>query len=334
VAEPDQPVLELPSEVDVEVEVVEIELEPNPILEFEHPVVSEELIPDETVLDWPEANVAAVAPLPVEEAAVVLPAIMPVVVPVDQPKAEETTAEQMQPAPIAVAAPTLPVPAPAPVISIRYGPNPPVPKFPLRPPRSGTKSDAVTEPEKGKPKATPPISPLFAGRNSQTEFRLQQNQTAKTPPMFGANPLDRYFSTKLPPPANWEAAGTLLGVTGPVTISRIAEAISNLPEIAGCLLVTPPDVTIKGHWPESLGACNSLAFARRLAGVLRRGVSGLSQRRIMTDCGVVLVFAMDDVLLCALSRSSDGSAGIRERLSVVTKAISYARKASTRPSEA
>ena len=67
--------------------------------------------------------------------------------------------------------------------------------------------------------------------------------------------------------------------------------------------------------------------------MLKRGVNGLSQRRIMTDCGAVLVFAIDDVMVCAVSRSHDVLPGLRERLSVVTKAISYARKVGS-PGEA
>jgi hypothetical protein len=148
------------------------------------------------------------------------------------------------------------------------------------------------------------------------------------PRLFGANPLDRYFSTKAPPPVNWCAAGALLGVKDQVTASRIADAIAALPGIFACLIVAPPQLNVSGKWSESTGVNASPAFARRLSGVLkRRDGPTVAHRQIQTDSGSILVFAIDDLLLCAAAGFGEVAPSIRQKLLVVTKAMAHARQA-------
>jgi hypothetical protein len=216
--------------------------------------------------------------------------------------------------------------APSPVNDSRVGLNPVMPKFPLRPPRLSAKLSSTDD---VKPRPVPPRSPMFVGRNGSVETPDFAKPAFKAPPLFGANPLDRYFSTKTPPPVNWGPAGTLLGISGDATINKISDAIFELPGVVGCMLVASPYLSVSGEWPDSTGVDNSLVFARRLSGLLKRGQSaGLSQRQITTEFGVIYAFAIEDVLLCAISLKEGVTPGIRERLSVVTKAITYARKTS------
>jgi hypothetical protein len=169
---------------------------------------------------------------------------------------------------------------------------------------------------------------MFAGRSRQAETTVSDPSGVKSPRLFGANPLDRYFSTKAPPPVNWSAAGALLGVSGEVTVSGIADAVAALPGITACLLVAPPNLTASGKWSDSMGVDNSLAFARRLAGVLKGGDgSVVSQRRIDTDAGAILVFAIEDLLVCVVTRTGEIAPGIRQKLLVLTKAMAHARQA-------
>jgi hypothetical protein len=209
----------------------------------------------------------------------------------------------------------------------RFAPNPVLPKFPLRPPRSFSKSPSTSE-STSRPKPTPPRSPLFAGFASKAASTTSKPRQAKIPPLFGGNPLDRYFSTKAPPPVNWYAAGALLGVTGEVTAFRIGDAIAALDGITASLIVAPPHLTVSGTWPESLAVDNSLAFARRVAGGLkRRDGPAVVCRQIPCNSGLLLVFAIDDLMLCAATSASDVEPGIRQKLLVVTKAMAHARQA-------
>jgi hypothetical protein len=215
---------------------------------------------------------------------------------------------------------------PAPFASPRIAPNPVTPKFPLRPPRSFSKPVAPVEPA-ARPKPTPPPSPVFSGRPPQAAPKPFSQPKARLPRLFGANPLDRYFSTKAAPPVNWCAAGALLGVKGEVTASRIADAISALPGIFACLIVAPPYLSVSGKWPEPTGVDSSLAFVRRLSGVLKqRDGPTVAHRQIQTDSGSILVFAIDDILLCAAARIGEVAPTIRQKLLVVTKAMAHARQ--------
>jgi hypothetical protein len=180
-----------------------------------------------------------------------------------------------------------------------------------------------------RPKPVPPRSPVFqafAGQKEQVSPVVSKKATM--PRLFGANPLDRYFSTKVLPPVNWHAAGALLGITGEVTPSRIAEAIVKLPGMSACLLVAPPNLTVLGEWPEAMGVDNSLSFGRRVARVLKQGnASVVSHRQIPVDGGALLVFSIDDLMVCVISRAVDVPAAIRQRLLVVAKAMAHARQA-------
>lgn len=205
--------------------------------------------------------------------------------------------------------------------------TPVIPRFPLRAPRVLAKSSRSMElGDKARP--TPPRSPLFSvfsGGSSPTAAKIA---SGPVPRLFGANPLDRYFSTKAPPPVNWYAAGALLGISGEVTLSRIAEAIRALPGISACLFVAPPNLTVSGEWPASMEVDNSLAFARRLAGVLRQNRSSVvTQRNIVTDSGTLLVFSIDDLIVCVFSRTKYVEPAIRQKLLVITKAMIYACQA-------
>jgi hypothetical protein len=220
-------------------------------------------------------------------------------------------------------------PAPAAFAPPRFAPNPVLPKFPLRPPRSFSKSPSTSE-STSRPKPTPPRSPLFTGFESESKAASAPSKPsrAKIPTLFGGNPLDRYFSTKAPPPVNWYAAGALLGVTGEVTAFRIGDAIAALPGITASLIVAPPHLTVSGTWPESLAVDNSLAFARRLSGGLkRRDGPAVICRQIPCDSGLLLIFAIDDLVLCTATRASEVAPEIRQKLLVVTKAMAHARQA-------
>jgi hypothetical protein len=127
---------------------------------------------------------------------------------------------------------------------------------------------------------------------------------------------------------NWYAAGALLGVTGEVTAFRIGDAIAALPGITASLIVAPPHLTVSGTWPETLAVDNSLAFARRLSGGLkRRDGPAVVCRQIPCDIGLLLVFAIDDLVLCAATPASEVAPGTSQKLMVVTKAMAHARQA-------
>jgi hypothetical protein len=206
-------------------------------------------------------------------------------------------------------------------------PNPVIPKFPFRAPRSLTKSPRAAEPTE-RPKPTPPKSPLWSFLPPKKDEVTPKPSDPSTPRLFGANPLDRYFSTKALPAVNWYAAGALLGLTGEVTPSRIGDAIVNLPGISACMLAAPPALTVSDEWPESLGVDNSLAFGRRLAGVLKpKDSSIVTHRQIVTDVGTILVFAIDDLVLCVLGKGSEVTVATRQRLLVAAKAMAHARQA-------
>jgi hypothetical protein len=292
-----------------------------------------EVRPDpEPVPKLPEpVAIAPAMPLPAFLGVVADPAVdaAPVMTPVAAPAAREPIVAS----PVrATTSPSSQSQPPQQLASPRMMPSPVMPKFPLRPPRASAKAVAPA-PGTVKTRPTPPPSPLFAGRSIPT-IPLPTHPPVKVPPLFGANPLDRYFSTKTPPPVNWGAAGTLLGISGEVTVTGICDAISELPGITGCVLVAAPYLAVCGDWPDAMDADNSLTFARRLTGLLKRGNSGLSQRQITTESGTVYAFALDDVLVCAISAGGEVTSGICERLSVVTKAITYARKAALKRSEA
>jgi hypothetical protein len=283
-----------------------------PALEFLPPVA------DETVLADPETDSIGKSIVFVEPSDVVLETdSKPVVASVAEPPVVHVTD---------VLAEAEPSPLPPPRVE---GPKsesgPAVPKFPLRPPRSSTKPTGVDV--NGCHKPLPPPSPLFLPGVSKTKADAPVRKIVSVPALFGANPLDRYFSTKRQPPVNWGAAGTLLGISGEVTVSRIADAIALLPGVSGCLLMASPYLMVSGEWPASMGVDNSIAFARRMSGLVKRGeASSLVQRQIPTVRGAVYLFAIEDVVVCAVTREGEVSPSIRERLSVVTKAIMYARK--------
>lgn len=298
---------------------------PNPYL----PVLIEEAPKVSEVLPVPAEEVAKVSELPPEPESVVEPH------PVEAP-----TPAPVEPSPVPVA-PTAPVaPAafvrppqptrPAELVAPRPVSAPVIPRFPFRAPRAilkATRASESSEPSE-RPKPVPPRSPVFQAFAGQKEQVSPVSKKATMPRLFGANPLDRYFSTKASPPVNWHAAGALLGITGEVTPSRLAEAIVKLPGMAACLLVVPPGLTVSGEWPEPMGVDNSLAFGRRLARVLKQSnASVVSHRQIPVDDGALLVFSIDDLMVCVISRTVDIPAAIRQRLLVVAKAMAHARQA-------
>lgn len=218
--------------------------------------------------------------------------------------------------------------------SLRAASAPAVPKFPFRAPRSLTKSARAAEPVERK-KPVPPRSPLLSFLPPEKHLPVQKPADSQTPRLFGANPLDRYFSTKASPPVNWCATGALLGLSGEVTPSRIADAIVKLPGVRGCMLAAPPNLTVSGEWPVSMGVDNSIAFGRRLALALKqRDRSIVAHRQIVTDAGMLLVFAIDDLVLCVAGEGGEITVAIRQRLLVIAKAMAHARQAVRKAAEA
>ena len=201
-----------------------------------------------------------------------------------------------------------------------------LPKFPIRPPLKLSNPKAFQDSGKGaslRPQL--PISPMLRA-GTRTIRKDWCKGDIHPPRLFGANPLDRYFSAKAAPCVNWNAAGALLSLSGEVTPARLAKAIVSIPQVFACLLVAPPLLAVEGTWPSSMGVDNSLAFARRLSGVLKGSRNGrISHRVISTDRGEILGVGIEDVLVCVAVEPGGVTAANREKLSVITKAIAHAR---------
>jgi hypothetical protein len=121
-----------------------------------------------------------------------------------------------------------------------------------------------------------------------------------------------------------------VGVSSDATLSQIAQAIVELPGIRACLLVASPNLVVAGAWPASMQVDNHMGFARRLSPLIpTKDTALLSQARIVTESGALVVFAIEAVLVCVLVKGLQPAPEVREKLAVVAKAMAHARKEGT-----